>query len=321
MEIAVLLCNGVSGSALASVLEVFDASNAVASQISDPERWNITPVGFTPTVRTSDGHLVDCESITVADSTDLLVVPAFNERRPDALIDIVKGRHSRPARELLAETYTRDIPIASACAGTFLLAETGILDGIRAVTNWQLAPTMTARYPHVRLDHQSMVVHDDDITTAGAAFAHVDMTLALVRATSPAVADIVAHHLVIDQRPSQAPYILPSALSQHDPTAAAFEHWTRDHLDQPISIPAAAHDLGIGERTLHRTILRTIGTTPTRYVQDLRIERALHLLRTTNLPFETISRQVGYNQSNPLRTLLRRQTSKTTVALRTTRIN
>jgi transcriptional regulator GlxA family with amidase domain len=321
MEIAVLVCNGVSGSALTSVLEVFDTSNAIAGQISEPERWNVTPVGFTPRVRTSAGHVVDCESIGLAESTDLLVVPAINERRPEALIDIVKGRQSRPARELLAETYTRDIPIASACAGTFLLAETGILDGIRAATNWRLAPSLSARYPRVRLDQQSMVVHDDDITTAGAAFAHLDLALALVRAISPAVADLVAHYLVVDERPSQAPYIMPSALAQHDPTLAAFERWARERLDEPVSIPDAAKDLGVGERTLQRSILRIMGTTPTRYVQDLRVERALHLLRTTDLPFETISRRVGYQQSNPLRTLLRRRTGKTTATLRTPRIS
>jgi transcriptional regulator GlxA family with amidase domain len=320
MEIAVLVSNGVSGSALASVLEVFDTSNAVAGQISAPECWNVTPVGFTPRVRTSAGHVISCESIGLAESTDLLVVPAIDERRPDALIDIVKGRQSRPARQLLADTYTRDVPIASACAGTFLLAESGILDGTRAATNWRLAPTLSARYPRVRLDQQSMVVHDDDITTAGAAFAHLDMTLALVRATSPAIADLVAHYLVVDQRPSQAPYILPSALAQHDPTAAAFAHWAHERLDQPIRIPEAAKDLGIGERTLHRTILRLMGTTPLRYVEDLRVERALHLLRTTNLPFESISRQVGY-QSNLLRTLLRRRTGKTSATLRAPRIS
>jgi transcriptional regulator GlxA family with amidase domain len=142
------------------------------------------------------------------------------------------------------------------------------------------------------------------------------LVLALVRASSPAVADLVAHYLIVDERPSQAPYIMPSALAGNDPTVAAFERWARDHLAEAISIPAAARCLGVSERTLQRAVQRTMGTSPIRFVQDLRMERAIHLLRTTELSLETISRRVGYEQANTLRTLLRRRTGKTTAALR-----
>jgi 4-oxalocrotonate tautomerase len=103
---------------------------------------------------------------------------------------------------------------------------------------------------------------------------------------------------------------------QNDPTIAAFERWVRDRLAETISIPEAAHCLGVSERTLQRTIQRTMGTSPIRFVQDLRIERAIHLLRTTDLSLDAISRRVGYEQATTLRTLLRRRTGKTTTALR-----
>jgi len=316
VEIAVLVCPGVFDSGLASILDVLDTANAMAEQLAEAPRWNVTTIGFEPQVRTSAGLIVDCEPNTRAELADLLVVPAVNVRQPEDVVDFVGGDRSLPARELIAKTHARGAAIASACAGTFLLAEAGVLDGLRATTTWWLAPAFRARYPHIQLELGSMVIHQDAITTAGAAFGHLDMVLALVRSSSPTVADLVASYLIVDERPSQAPYIMPSALAQADPTVAAFERWARDRLAEAISIPDAARCLGVSERTLQRTVQRTMGTSPIRFVQDLRIERAIHLLRTTDLSLETISRRVGYEQANTLRTLLRRRTGKTTSALR-----
>jgi transcriptional regulator GlxA family with amidase domain len=267
-------------------------------------------------VRTGAGLFVAPEPLEQADTADLLVVPALGESDPAVLLDHVGGDASLPVRELIVRTRHRGTPIASACAGTFLLAEAGVLDGLRATTTWWLSPAFRNRYPKVELDHSQMVIGCEGITTAGAAFGHVDLALSIVRAGSPALADLVARYLVVDERPSQAAYTIPSALAQSDPTVAAFEVWTRDHLAEPISIPEAARAIGVSERTLQRSVQRTVGTSPIRFVQDLRIERASHLLRTTDLSLETISRKVGYEHPNTLRVLLRERTGKTTSALR-----
>ncbi len=317
MEIAVVVYDGVFDSGLAAVLDVLNTATAMARQLSEGPRWNLTTVGFESQARTSAGHLVHCEPVELAEQADLLIVPAVNEFQSEALVDFVSGESIAPVRELIAMTRARGAAIASACAGSFLLAESGVLDGLRATTTWWFAPVFRARYPKVLLDQNAMLVREDAITTAGAAFGHIDMALSIVRESSPAVADIVARYLVVDERPSQAPYIIPSALAQSDPIVAAFERWVRDRLAEPVSIPEAARDLGVSERTLQRSVQRAVGTSPIRFVQDLRIERAIHLLRTTDLSLEAIARKVGYEQANTLRTLLRERTGKTTAALRT----
>jgi transcriptional regulator GlxA family with amidase domain len=154
------------------------------------------------------------------------------------------------------------------------------------------------------------------VITAGAAFGHIDLALAIVRAGSPALADLVARYLVVDERPSQSAYTIPSALAHSDPTVAAFERWVREYLAGPISMADAAKAVGASERTLQRSVQRTMGTSPIRFVQDLRIERACHLLRTTDLSLEAISRKVGYEHPHTLRVLLRERTGKTASALR-----
>jgi transcriptional regulator GlxA family with amidase domain len=316
MQVAVVVYDGVFDSGLTSILDVLDNANALGGQIHEPPTWNVTMVGASPQVRTGAGLVVAPEPFEAAETADLLVVPALGGSNPEALLDHVGGDVSLPVRDLITRTRERGTAIASACAGTFFLAEAGILDGMRATTTWWLSPSFRARYPRVDLDHSRMVISSDGVTTAGAAFGHVDLALAIVRARSPALADLVAHYLVLDERPSQAAYTIPSALAESDPTVAAFERWIREHLTEAISLPDAAKALGVSERTLQRCVQRTIGTSPIRFVQDLRVERAAHLLRTTDLSLETISRKVGYEHPNTLRVLLRDRTGKTTSALR-----
>jgi transcriptional regulator GlxA family with amidase domain len=316
MRVAVVVYDGVFDSGLTSILDVLDNANALGGQLHEPPTWSVTMVGPAPRVRTGAGLVVTPEPLEAAETTDLLVVPARGGSDPKALIDHVGGEVSRPVRNLISRTREHGTKIASACAGTFLLAEAGILDGRNATTTWWLSPAFRSRYPKVHLDHSQMVITSQGITTAGAAFGHVDLALAIVRASSPALSDLVARYLVVDERPSQAAYTIPSALAQSDPTVAAFERWTREHLAEPFSLLDAAKAIGVGERTLQRCVQRTIGTSPIRFVQDLRVERAAHLLRTTELSLETISRKVGYEHSNTLRVLLRERTGKTIAALR-----
>jgi len=317
MQVAVVVYDGVFDSGLAAILDVLDNANTLGAQIHEPPpAWNVTMVGPAPQARTAAGLLVTPEPLEHARTADLLVVPARAGSDPAALLDYVGGDTSLPVRDLIAQARNRGTTIASACAGTFLLAEAGILDGVRATTTWWLSPAFRARYPKVQLDYSQMVITCEDIITAGAAFGHIDLALAIVRAASPSLADLVSRYLVVDERPAQSAYTIPSALAQSDPTVAAFERWIREHLAEPISITDAAKAIGVSERTLQRSVQRTIGTSPIRFVQDLRIERAGHLLRTTGLSVEAISRKVGYEHAHTLRVLLRERTGKTTSALR-----
>ncbi|MGW0554670.1 GlxA family transcriptional regulator [Streptomyces sp. NPDC002926] len=317
MDVAVLAYDGVFDSGLSAILDVLEGANAMRDELPQPPpAWRVRTVGFRRRVRTGAGHVVTTEPAAGAERADLLIVPALAERRPEALLAHVSGPASAAVRSLVAEARGVGTPVASACTGTFLLAEAGVLDGRKATTSWWLAPVFRKRYPAVTVDETRMVTASDGVTTAGAAFGHVDLALAVVRMSSPALADLVARYLVVDERPSQSAYTIPSALAQSDPVVAAFEHWARLHLEEPISVSAAARAVGVSERTLQRTVRRVLGTSPVRFVQDLRVEQASHLLRTTDMSLDSIARKVGYEHANTLRILLRERTGSTAGVLR-----
>jgi transcriptional regulator GlxA family with amidase domain len=60
-------------------------------------------------------------------------------------------------------------------------------------------------------------------------------------------------------------------------------------------------------RKLARRMQAVPGRSPLSYFQELRVERAVHLLKTTDASVEEIAGRVGYADGVTLRTLLRRR--------------
>lgn len=163
------------------------------------------------------------------------------------------------------------------------------------------------RYPKVTLDESRMIVNSTRFTTAGAALAHVDLALRIIRGRSPALAALVARYLLVETRSSQAEFVIPDHLAHADPMVERFECWARRRLAQGFSLTEAASAAGTSERTLARRLQSVLGKTPLSYFQDLRVEHAVHLLRTGNASVDQVAAQVGYSDGVTLRALLRRK--------------
>jgi transcriptional regulator GlxA family with amidase domain len=163
------------------------------------------------------------------------------------------------------------------------------------------------RYPRVRLDESRIIVQSNAVVTAGAALSHLDLALALIRRASPELANVTARYLVVDERTSQSIYSIPDHLAKADPLIRQFERWARGHLAEGFSLDQAAKALATSKRTLARRMQSVLGKSPLAFFQDLRIERAVHLLRTSQASVDQIGAEVGYAEGVTLRTLLRRR--------------
>ena len=226
---------------------------------------------------------------------------------PEALRVALKRRDTADAQALLRNWSAAGTLVGAACTSTFVLAGSSLLDGHHATTSWWLAPFFREQYPHVVLDESQMIVHTSRLVTAGAALAHLDLALWLVRRHSPSLAMLTARYLVVDPRPSQAAFAIPDHLAHADPLVEQFERWARRRLPDGFSLNDAACAVATSPRTLTRRLQSVIGKSPLAYFQDLRVERAVHLLRTSDRSIDHIATQVGYANGVTLRTLIRRK--------------
>ncbi|RKE36947.1 transcriptional regulator GlxA family with amidase domain [Paraburkholderia sp. BL23I1N1] len=311
MRIFVLALEGVFDTGLASVLDALTMANrlADATGMATPG-FDITVVGMQPQVRTALGLQVPVRDMADAPAPDWVVVPALNCTTAEELVPAL-GRHDViDALGALRSWRSAGAQIAAACTGTFVLAESGLLDGYEATTTWWLSPVFRQRYPAVHLDAHRIVVPSGSTVTAGAALGHLDLALWLIRNNSPELAALVANYLVFDSRPSQSAYAISDHLSHSDPLVERFDRWVREHLDTAIALNVVADALATSTRTLTRRLNEVLGKTPVEYIQDLRVERAVHLLKTSKLSVDRIAEQVGYADGVTLRTLLRRRIGK-----------
>ena len=83
-----------------------------------------------------------------------------------------------------------------------------------------------------------------------------------------------------------------------------------------FSLSKAASAAGTSERTLARHLKSVLGKTPLSYYQDIRVEHAVHLLRTTNDSVDQIASKIGYADGVTLRSLLRNKIGRTASELR-----
>ena len=240
---------------------------------------------------------------------DVVIVPGLGTPRVGELETRLKSPMCRRAIDMLSAAHSRGTMLAASCASTFLLAETGLLDGRRATTTWWFAPLFRQRYPAVELMAEQMVVADWPIATGGAAMAQMDLMLAIVgRFAGPSLARACANYLLLDGRRSQAPFMAINYLASQDPKIAKAEKWARDNIARDFSIEELAGAVALAPRTFARRVAATCGVSPIQFVQRIRLETARFLLETTRLPVDEIARKVGYAEPSTLRRLIRRDT-------------
>jgi transcriptional regulator GlxA family with amidase domain len=307
MRVNVLALDHVFDLGLSAVLDVFQTANElIAMSALAVPRFEVRIVGMRRAIKTSQGLSVPVHAVGTR-APDCVVVPAIAFKMPGPLEAALVRPDVCDATAALRQWARLGATMTAACIGTFVMAESGLLDHHRATTTWWLAPLFRKRYPNVMLDESNMIVKSGRCVTAGAALSHMDLALWLVRGVSPQLASLTAKYLIVDSRTSQSVYALTDHLVHSDPIVQRFESWARSQLTRGFSLDDAAQAIGSSKRTLARRMHRVLGKSPLTYFQGLRVEHAVHLLKTGNTSVDEVAAQVGYSDGTTLRALLRRR--------------
>jgi transcriptional regulator GlxA family with amidase domain len=209
--------------------------------------------------------------------------------------------------------------IASVCAGAFILAATGLLDGRRATTHWVATQELARRHPRVRVDPNVLYVDEGQFLTSAGAAAAFDLCLYLVRLDhGSAVALEAARTSVVplEREGGQSQFIVHPPPNPDGSSLAPLLEWLERHLERGLALEEIAKRAGMSIRTLNRRFREQTGTTPLQWLIKGRIRRAQVLLETTSHSVERIAAHVGFRSPAALREHFRRAVSTSPAAYR-----
>ena len=307
-----------AGSALYGMIDVLSAAGNLWQTLvgTEPERTLIRPRIVSPAARPfrCGNDIPVSPDVPVGDDprADILILPEL-WLRPDQTI---RGRYPQLI-EWIRRSYRRGATVYSACSGSILLAETGLLDGREATSHWGYADLFRAQYPQVQFRPEPNIAFADRagrLVTAGGTTSWHDLAIHIIaRHCSPGEALRIAKiYLLKWHGEGQLPYASLVRRHHHaDSAVRASEQWLARNFRASNAVAGAVGASRVPERSLKRRFKAATGATLIEHVQNLRIEEAKRLLEMSDLPIDDISADVGYEEPAFFRRLFRRLTGLT----------
>jgi AraC family transcriptional activator FtrA len=235
------------------------------------------------------------------DQADLIVVPGWKGAEvtvPVGLVTQLRSAHARGAR------------LASICSGVFVLAATGLLDGMVATTHWRYADALRQGFPRIEVDETSLYRCGDGLFTSAGSAAGIDLMIEIVRQDfGPAAANSVARRIVMPAHRSggQAQFLERPVRTRQEGEVAPVLDRIRLTLHQPWTISEMAREAKMSKRTFERRFLEATGSSPGDWLIDERVEAAKHILAATARPMDEVAEAVGISGAHALRHHFRRR--------------
>jgi transcriptional regulator GlxA family with amidase domain len=247
----------------------------------------------------SSGLRIHAESAygAVRDDIDTLLIPGSPDvnavLRDPALRDWVRAMSTRVRR------------LVSICTGAFLLAEAGLLDGLRATTHWAYCDRLAADYPKVEVEPDRIFLRENSISTSGGITSGIDLALSLVEEDwGREIALNTARYMVVFlKRPggqSQFSGFLISDATK-DSDLRALQVWIMENPAGDLRVEALADRVSMSPRNFARVFQLETGITPAKFVEKARIDAARHLLGTRDDRIESVAILAGFGDAERMR--------------------
>jgi transcriptional regulator GlxA family with amidase domain len=318
VQVLILALPETAGSALYGMIDVLMATgNIWQTLVADAPVRRCFDVRIVSVIREPFhcGHGIPVEPACGIDenpSADVLILPEIWLGPQES----ISGRYEE-LMTWIQSCYRQGMAIYSACSGSILLAESGLLNNYEATSHWGYQELFREQYPQVRFRPESNLVFarpDRRLVTAGGTTSWHDLALHII-ARYAGVGEalrIAKVYLLKRHGEGQLPFTGLVRRTPHaDSVVRRCENWLAENFRDPKAIAHLQGFTNLPERTLKRRFKTATGTSLIGYLQNLRIEEAKRLLEGESLVVEAICHAAGYEDISFFRRLFKRLTGLT----------
>jgi transcriptional regulator GlxA family with amidase domain len=230
-------------------------------------------------------------------------------------------KKSEALLEWLKQEYQNGALISAVGTGCCFLAEAGLLDGKAATTHWHYFDQFQKDYPLVQLKRQYFITQAGNLYCAASVNSLADLTVHFIqRLFGKEIANHVERHFSHEiRRAYEASGFFEQEYNRHpDEDITQIQIWLQDNYYREINMLQLAEKFGMSTRTLNRRFKIALGISPLQFLQEIRINIAKDLLKTSNLSISEIVEKVGYQDIGFFTTLFKKHMATTPANYRET---
>lgn len=291
VTVGILVYEQIQALDLAAALDCFGQANQELVSAGREPVYRLCTIGLgTDNISAENGLLLSAQyALKDAPAMDYLIIPGGAGAR---------ALTSNPLfMDWLCQQADTADKLLSICTGAYVLAHSGLMNGLPLATHWRFAAELQAKYPLVQVSAEELYVKAGKFYSSGGMTAGIDLCLAVIEQDlGVAIAQAVAQELVMYLRRSgnQSQYASPLKI-QHstEQRFTQLQRWLLENLSRPLTLADMATRVALSERQFRRVFRQRFGVPPMHYLRQLRLDKARSLLLCDGYNLQRICDEVG----------------------------
>lgn len=315
-RISILITHNAIIAAIGNSRHLFSMVNDFLQKSGKAAKFEVKLVGIKKEIQLNDGvFMIQADStIDEVTETDLIIIPPMGD---DMEANFILNKAYIP---WINQQHLQGTEIASLCIGSFLLAETGLLNGKQCSTHWQYANEFRKRYPEIHLVDEKVITDHNGLYTSGGSNSYWNLLVYLIeKYTDRETAIWASKYFEVERsRDSQSMFMIFEGSKLHgDEAMLITQKYIENSFKEKIIIDRLASQVHLSRRTFQRRFKNATHLTVKEYIQKLRIEAAKKLLEEgNNLTVNDVMYECGYNDSKAFRYVFQKVSGLSPLAYR-----